>query len=161
MVSYWWTCVSDASCKWMKYWTHAKAATSRWFDISPDNINANYEVNSFCIQQQFYRQKVLTFWQRSSYNLYTWMKRGWLQHTHTIMLHHCVQNIIFIIIWMALFSWLPISWTNQKMTYLWDLKFLVIVFSFIMHTENYHFVGTGIRGLDPLGKPRKLVPYEI
>ena len=30
------------------------------------------------------------------------------------------------------------------------------VFSFIMNTENYHFIGTGIRGSDPQQKPRKI-----
>ena len=40
-------------------------------------------------------------------------------------------------------------------------KFVAIVFSFIIHTENYHFVGTGIRGSDPPRKTRKLVPHEI
>ena len=47
------------------------------------------------------------------------------------------------------------------MTYLCGLKFVAIVFSFIIHTKNYHFVGTGIRGSDPPRKPRKLVPHEI
>ena len=36
-------------------------------------------------------------------------------------------------------------------------KFVVIMFSFIIHTENCYLVGTEIRGLDP---PRKLVPHE-
>ena len=41
------------------------------------------------------------------------------------------------------------------------LKYVAIVFSFIIHRENYHFVGTRIRGSDPPRKPRKLVPHEI
>ena len=32
--------------------------------------------------------------------------------------------------------------------------------SFIIHTENHHFVGTGIRGSNPPRKPRKLVPHK-
>ena len=32
------------------------------------------------------------------------------------------------------------------------------IFSLIIHTANYNFVGTGIRGLD---LPRKRVPNEI
>ena len=53
---------------------------------------------------------------------------------------------------MALFSWVPI----------WGSKFVAIVFSFIIHTENHLFVGTWIIGLDPprkttkIGTPRKL-----
>ena len=39
-------------------------------------------------------------------------------------------------------------------------KFVDIVFPFIIHTENHHFVGTGIRGSNPPRKPRKLVPHE-
>ena len=42
------------------------------------------------------------------------------------------------------------------MTHSRGSKFVDIVFSFIMHTENYHFVGTGIRGSDLPRKPRKL-----
>ena len=47
------------------------------------------------------------------------------------------------------------------MTNLWGSKFMAMVFSFIIHTENYHFVGTGIRGSDHPQKPRKLVPHKI
>ena len=39
-------------------------------------------------------------------------------------------------------------------------KFVAILFSFIIHTENYYYVGTGIRGMDPPSKPRKFVPDE-
>ena len=46
----------------------------------------------------------------------------------------------------------------DKLTHSWGSKFVAKVFSFIIHTENYHLVGTGIRGSDP---PRKLVPHEI
>ena len=66
-----------------------------------------------------------------------------------------------VILWMALFSWVPIFVGRTKMTHSWGLKFVAIVFSFIIHTENYHFVGTGIRGSDPPRKPRKLVTHEI
>ena len=47
------------------------------------------------------------------------------------------------------------------MAHSWGSKFVAIVFSFIIHTENHHFVGTGIRGSDPPRKPRKLVLHEI
>ena len=48
-----------------------------------------------------------------------------------------------------------------KMAHLWDSNFLhVVLFSFIIHTDNCHFVGTEIRGLDPPRKPRKLVHHE-
>ena len=47
------------------------------------------------------------------------------------------------------------------MTHSCGSEFMAIVFSFIIHTENYHFVGTEIRGLDPPQKPRQLVPHEI
>ena len=48
------------------------------------------------------------------------------------------------------------------MTPLWGSKFVVIVFSFMIQTENYNFVGTRNRGSDPPRKPRKLiVPNEI
>ena len=63
--------------------------------------------------------------------------------------------------WMALFLWVPIFVDWTKMTQILGSKFVAIVFSFIIHTENYHFVGTGIRWSDPPRKPRKLVPHEI
>ena len=47
------------------------------------------------------------------------------------------------------------------MTHSWGSKFVAIVFSFIIHTENYPFMGTGIRGSDSPRKPRKLVSHEI
>ena len=50
---------------------------------------------------------------------------------------------------MALFSWVPIFVDWTKMTLSWGSKLVVIVFSLIINTENYHFVGTGIRGSDP------------
>ena len=43
------------------------------------------------------------------------------------------------------------------MTHSWGSKFVAIVFSFIIYTENHLFVGTGIRESDPL---QKLVPHE-
>ena len=46
------------------------------------------------------------------------------------------------------------------MTHSWGSKFVDIVFSFIIHTENHLFVGTGIRGSNPPRKPRKSVPHE-
>ena len=48
------------------------------------------------------------------------------------------------------------------MMHSWGSRFVAIIFSFITHTENHYFVGTGIRGLDPprktmkMGTPRKL-----
>ena len=47
------------------------------------------------------------------------------------------------------------------MTHSWGSKFVAIVFSFIIHTENYNSLGTRIHGLDPPRKPQKLVPHEI
>ena len=65
-----------------------------------------------------------------------------------------------LLLWMALFSWVPIFVDLTKMTHSWGSKFVAFVFSFIIHTESLHFVGTGIRGSDPPRKPRKLVPHE-
>ena len=48
-----------------------------------------------------------------------------------------------------------VDWT--KMTHSWGSKFMAIVFSFIIHTENYYLVGTGICGSDP---PQKLVHLQ-
>ena len=59
---------------------------------------------------------------------------------------------------MALFSWVPIFIDLTKMKRSWGSKFVAIVFTFIIHAKNYHFVGTGIHGADPPRKPRKLVP---
>ena len=77
----------------------------------------------------------------------------------------CFNRYMFIsfvihVLWLALFSWVPIfvDWTN--LTHSWGLKFVSIVFSFIIHKENRYFVGTGIRGSDLPRKPRKLVPHE-
>ena len=64
------------------------------------------------------------------------------------------------ILWMALYSWVPIFVDRMKMTHLWGSKFVAIVFPFIIHTDNYLFVGTGIRGSDPPRKQRILVPHE-
>ena len=47
------------------------------------------------------------------------------------------------------------------MTHSWGSKFVAMVFSFIIHTENYHFVGIGIRGLHPPRKQRKFVPTKF
>ena len=66
-----------------------------------------------------------------------------------------------IILWMALFSWVSIFVDLTNMTHSWDSIFVAIVFSFIIHTESYHFVGIRIRGLDTPRKPRKLVPHKI
>ena len=52
------------------------------------------------------------------------------------------------ILWVALFSWVPIFVHVTKMAHSWGSEFVVIVFSFIIHKENHHFVGTGIRGSD-------------
>ena len=41
-----------------------------------------------------------------------------------------------IILWLALFSWVPIFVDWTKMTHPWGSKFLAIVFSFIIHTKN-------------------------
>ena len=65
--------------------------------------------------------------------------------------------------WKGYCGWLyfrgyQFSWIEQK--YSWGSKFVVIIFSFIIRKENYHFVGTGIRGLGPPRKPRKLVPQR-
>ena len=46
------------------------------------------------------------------------------------------------------------------MTRSWGSKYVALVFSFIIHTDHRHFVGTGIRGLDPPRKPRKLESHE-
>ena len=48
----------------------------------------------------------------------------------------------------------------NKIKHSWGLKFVVIVFSFIILTENRYFLGTENRGSDPPRKPRKLVPRE-
>ena len=34
------------------------------------------------------------------------------------------------------------------MTHSWGLKFVAMLFSFIVYTKNHYFVGTGIHGLD-------------
>ena len=64
-------------------------------------------------------------------------------------------------LWMALFSWVPIFVDWTKITYSWGSKFVAIVFSFIIHTEDCYFVGTEIRGSHSPRKPRKLVPHAI
>ena len=63
---------------------------------------------------------------------------------------------------MALFSWVPpilVDWA--KVTFSLDSKFVAVIFSFTIHTENNFFVGTRFRGSDPPRKPRKLVPPKI
>ena len=47
-----------------------------------------------------------------------------------------------------------------KVTHSWGSKFLAIVFSLIIRTENHYFMGTRIRGSDPTRIPRILVPHE-
>ena len=39
-------------------------------------------------------------------------------------------------------------------------NFEAIELSFIIHTENRYFIGTGTRGWDPPQEPQKLVPHE-
>ena len=64
-------------------------------------------------------------------------------------------------LWMALFLWVRVFVDWTKMTHSWGSKFVVIIFSFIIHTENFHFVCTGIRVSDPPRKPQKLVPTKF
>ena len=64
------------------------------------------------------------------------------------------------LLWMTLFSWVPIFVDWAKITHSWGLKFVVKAFSFIIHTESYFFKGTRFRGSDPPRKPRKLIPHE-
>ena len=56
--------------------------------------------------------------------------------------------------------WVLIFMNLTKMTHSWGSKFVAILFSFIIHTENHKFVGIVIRGSDPPRKPGKLVPHE-
>ena len=49
----------------------------------------------------------------------------------------------------------------SKIKHSWGSKFVAIVFSFIIHIENYCLVGTEIRGSDPPQQPGKLVPHKI
>ena len=46
------------------------------------------------------------------------------------------------------------------MTHSWGSKFVAKVFSLKIHTEKHLFVGIGIHGSAPPGKPRNLVPHE-
>ena len=63
--------------------------------------------------------------------------------------------VIWHILWMALFSWVSIVMDRTEITHSWGSKFVAIIFSFIPHTKNSYFMGTGIRGLDPPRKPRQ------
>ena len=45
------------------------------------------------------------------------------------------------------------------MIHSWGLKFVAMIFSVIILTKNYYFVGSRIRGFDPPLKPQKLVPH--
>ena len=63
---------------------------------------------------------------------------------------------------MALLLWVPIFVDWTKMIHVWDSKFMAIVFSFIIHTENYYnFMGIGTPGSHPPQKPQKLIPHDI
>ena len=55
------------------------------------------------------------------------------------------------------FIFVGINFRGLNKKYTWGSIRGHCIFS-LMHTENNHFVGTGIRGSDP---PRKLVPHEI
>ena len=44
------------------------------------------------------------------------------------------------LLWITLFLWVPTFVYWIKMTHLWGSKSVAIVFSFIIHTENHHFV---------------------
>ena len=48
--------------------------------------------------------------------------------------------IVQLLLWMTLFSWVPIfvDWAN--ITYSWGSEFMVIILFFIIHTDN-HFRG--------------------
>ena len=55
---------------------------------------------------------------------------------------------------MALFLCVSIFRGLNKNEAFLGSKFVAIIFSYIIHTENNHFVGTVIRGSDPPRKPR-------
>ena len=51
-----------------------------------------------------------------------------------------------LILWMALFSWVLIFVDWTEITRSLGSKFVAIIFSFILHTENRYVMGTGICG---------------
>ena len=44
-----------------------------------------------------------------------------------------------MVLWMALFSWIPIFVNETKITHLRDSKFVALVFSFKIHTKKSQF----------------------
>ena len=62
---------------------------------------------------------------------------------------------------MALFSWVPIFVDWAKIAHSWGSKFVVIAFSFIIHTENRFFVGTRFPGSDPPRNHKNWYPTKI
>ena len=65
------------------------------------------------------------------------------------------------ILWMALFSWIPIfvDWTKLRNPR--DSKFVATVFSFIIHTDIYYFVDNWIQWSDRPQNQWKLVPRKL
>ena len=74
-------------------------------------------------------------------------------YTYRYQYINCLPTCI---LWTALFSWVPNSVDWTKMIHSLGSKFVAIIFSCIILSENYHFVGTGIRGTDPPRKPPKI-----
>ena len=60
------------------------------------------------------------------------------------------------VLWMALFSWVPIFIDWAKITHFWGSNFLVKAFFFIIHKKIALFVGTRFHGSDPPQKTTKI-----
>ena len=91
-----------------------------------------------------------------------WTPLLWFWQTEYFILI-CISHkkwFLLHVLWMALFSWVPIFMDWTKMTFV-GVKICGHGFFFVLHTENYHFMDTGICGSDPPRKPRKLVPNEL
>ena len=73
----------------------------------------------------------------------------------------CSIYLLWRILWMSLFSFGPIFVDWSKLTHSLESKFVDIMLSFKIHTENCYLLGTKNRGLDPPQKPRKVVPHDL
>ena len=94
---------------------------------------------------------------------YSTVKHGGKIKLYFYIIHErlCLKNLrMSNYCWWIYFCGEQFSWNWTKMTYSWGLKFLAIIFSFIIYTENRYFVGTGIRQLDPPRTPWNLVFHE-
>ena len=79
-----------------------------------------------------------------------------------ILYGKCNVKILWVILWMPLFSWVPIFVDWTKITHSWGSNFVAILFSFIIDTEKSLFRGYWNLWIGPSTKTTKIgTPWKL